>query len=556
MADFPRLFANRYRVLEEVARGGQSVVYRAWDTQCERQVALKTGLDVDAFEAERRVAGLSNPALAVVHEAAVDTGERFVAMEWISKPTLAEWNQVHADERLESKAVAIVRAVACALEFLHNQPDPIFHLDLKPSNIFVDDGSDVGVKLADFGLSLAGTRCVGTPAYLAPERFRRNEPQCASDLYALGCVFYELLAGSPPFGHERMWSEFEVLHRETAAVRPLGITDAAWGVLSRLLAKDPGQRFVCAADLVVALDEARDASPWPKVEPSAVLGAGVVGGATLFGLSMVVGEATSYGHELNWSFNYLVVAPLATSFCVRALQRVDQLAVSAGPNVRNRQLRFRRSFVVLWWVTLSLALLFSVVGHAQRELEHVPSWGREPLLSVPASAAEGVFSTVYVVFIFAVLAQLPNLVGLLGAKGRIGWHVLRLRREIAAATSLLVFGTWLAWIQEGAATRGVRWVEMFVGRGDGNLWDWLVEVPAPSPYGGPLPVSGMLVSFLGALACSRCSVEGEGWSTRFRWPLLFVLGGVVFVLVRPGATWAVLALVASYLGLKERDVNL
>ena len=230
------LVAGRYRLLEEIGRGGMATVHRALDKTLDRQVAVKLihpALCADrAFllrflETERRVARLSHPNLVTIFDAGSerDAGGRcFVVMEEITggslRSRLAKGRPLPVAE-----AVRVAGQIARALQYLH--ANDIVHGDVKPENVLIDERGDA--RLADFGVSHLGSepgaagigntvsasgggaggraanaaddrgRSGGTAAYLAPEQVEGHPPHACSDVYALGLVLYEMLAGVPAF---------------------------------------------------------------------------------------------------------------------------------------------------------------------------------------------------------------------------------------------------------------------------------------------------------------------------------------------------------------------
>ncbi|MFK7984638.1 MAG: serine/threonine-protein kinase [Sandaracinaceae bacterium] len=224
--------AGRYRIEAPIGSGGMGVVYRATQLPVDRAVALKLlrpGL-YDAptararFEREARVAtALDHPSAVTVYDFGEDDGRLFMAMELVEGPSLRE-------------VVRAVPSVARAIELTYQLADALFaahrvgltHRDLKPENVIVqraEDGAD-RVRVLDFGLAFlpegpAGrmTRegvVVGTPEYLSPEQARGGEVGPATDIYALGCVLHELIAGQAPF----VGADIDVLTKQMYAPPP------------------------------------------------------------------------------------------------------------------------------------------------------------------------------------------------------------------------------------------------------------------------------------------------------------------------------------------------
>ena len=204
----------RYRLVEELGRGGMGVVYRAEDRMLQREVAYKVvpenvlGVEVQPEQllAEARAAAkLSHPNIVQVFDAG-RLGERadagfFIVMELIRGPS---FERILKEQRLPVRAVVQAgRQVCAALAHAHSRR--IIHRDLKPSNLLL--GEDQRVKLSDFGLARAveasgvvATQPAGTPSYMAPEQIRGEHLSPSVDLYALGCVLFEMLCQQPVFG--------------------------------------------------------------------------------------------------------------------------------------------------------------------------------------------------------------------------------------------------------------------------------------------------------------------------------------------------------------------
>src|SRR5262245_30783292 len=206
----PRFVAG-YEILEEVGRGGMSVVYRARQTHPARDVALKVLLAGSHADAERRAsflaeadafARLRHPNIVPIHEVGEHDGLPFLALEYVEGGSLADrlsWVPLPPCE-----AAALVEQLARAVHFAHRNGG--IHRDLKPANILI--AADGTPKITDFGLAkqeqsgLTATGAVlGTPSYMAPEQAegKTREVGPAADVYALGAILYELLAGRPPF---------------------------------------------------------------------------------------------------------------------------------------------------------------------------------------------------------------------------------------------------------------------------------------------------------------------------------------------------------------------
>jgi serine/threonine protein kinase len=215
------LGGGRYRVVRILGEGGQKVVFHVEDTELHRQCALsliKTGeLDDRALDVLRREAQAMarlgrNPNLVTVFDIGEESGRPFIVCELVEGGDLRQTMKRSPNGLPLDQALSIARDLARALSQVHSVG--MVHRDVKPGNVWL--ASDGTAKLGDFGLVLATGRSgagaegtiVGTTAYMSPEQAEGKNVDRRSDLYGLGCVFFELLTGTPPFaeGDERSLS--------------------------------------------------------------------------------------------------------------------------------------------------------------------------------------------------------------------------------------------------------------------------------------------------------------------------------------------------------------
>jgi serine/threonine-protein kinase len=293
---------GRYRLVGPLARGGMAEVWEGFDDRLTRPVAVKVlhphlAADEGFLERFRReaiaAARLAHPNVVATFDTGEDDGVAFIVMELIRGRTLREVLDDNHGSLPAAYVVAVGIQIADALHHAHESG--IVHRDVKPANVLVCDGepgSPPQVKVADFGIARAATQdggdltqpgaLLGTAKYLSPEQVQGREPDARSDVYALGVVLYEALAGRPPFaGATEMATAMAHVHTEPPKPRQLraGIPRDVEQVVIRAMAKDPDDRYESAAALASALrgldlgDDAipavvRDPTPPAGVAPS------------------------------------------------------------------------------------------------------------------------------------------------------------------------------------------------------------------------------------------------------------------------------------------------
>lgn len=264
---------GKYQIIEKIGRGAMGEVYRAHDPVLNRDVAIKTistDMAPDAslrkrFEREAQSAAqLSHPNIITVYEFGQEQDVLFMAMELLQGQDLKHAIRQRVIRTTEQKLVAMEQT-ADALALAHAQD--IVHRDLKPGNIHVQPNGQI--KVMDFGLArLSGSEMtrtgmvMGTPNYMAPEQVRGEKADTRSDVFSLGCCFYELLCGRKPFDADSMHAVlFKVMQEAPVPLREK-VRDAPVvlvQVVEKCLAKDPALRFQNAGELREGLREVRQA---------------------------------------------------------------------------------------------------------------------------------------------------------------------------------------------------------------------------------------------------------------------------------------------------------
>lgn len=255
----PVLIDERFELHEKVARGGMGAVFRAFDQKTQQVVAVKVLREqveeaVDRFWQETRVLGEIEHAHVVryVFHGRMSSGEPYLAMEWLEGETLAarlERGPLSIDE-----TVQLARRVAGGLGAAHSRG--IVHRDVKPGNIFLENGQIARVKLLDFGiarhedtataLTITGT-LLGTPGYMAPEQAKGPCQQYDGrvDVFSLGCVLFECLTGRPAFQGTHVLARLaKLLMEDPPPVREIRaeVPEELDELITRMLSKDPDAR--------------------------------------------------------------------------------------------------------------------------------------------------------------------------------------------------------------------------------------------------------------------------------------------------------------------------
>lgn len=294
---FFREVCAHFEIQDLIGQGGMGLVYRAWDRALCRKVAIKILPDESApssddrerlLDEARAQARLSSPN--VVHVYYVGRVQHpdhqlsdcaFFAMELCEGGTLDD--VLARGGRLEAaRARELLAGVACGLR--DALAAGLVHRDIKPSNLLLDESGRV--RIADFGLarrlgergrvgSTYRGRFVGTPLYMAPERARGDAYDHRADMYSLGCTFYHLLSGRPPYDGRNV---VQILHGHLAQkARPLaevapGVPRALARIVERLMEKEPARRFASYDELLEALDDAARPSRTPPRSASLAFG--------------------------------------------------------------------------------------------------------------------------------------------------------------------------------------------------------------------------------------------------------------------------------------------
>jgi len=276
-------FGPRFRIEQLLGAGGMGKVYKAFDKELSRTVALKTLLPelvhdhllTQRFKQELLLASkISHRNILRIHDLGEVDGVKFISMAFIEGKDL---NQLLKEEQpfpLE-RSLKIARQLCEALDAAHSEG--VVHRDFKPQNVLV--GNNDQVYVSDFGLAtsletakMGMTRTgavMGTPRYMSPEQVEGKEVDSRCDLYALGLVLYEMVTGATPFSGESTWQlmyqRVQVMPKDVKVVNP-ALPDYVARVIMHCLERDPSNRYQSAKEILADLDAGR--SPTLTVAPS------------------------------------------------------------------------------------------------------------------------------------------------------------------------------------------------------------------------------------------------------------------------------------------------
>ena len=264
------LFDNRYRIIEEIGRGGMGLVFKAEDTELNITVALKiihpryssNPAFIERFKKETLTArSITHENVIRIHDLGEAENIKYISMEFIKGQDLGDLIQTSGQLTIKT-TINMLRQICEALKTAHKKG--IVHQDLKPSNIMIDSGGRLYIM--DFGLARSVYRAedfgrdviVGTPQYMSPEQVKGEKPDQRADIYSLGTILFEMLTGRKIFEAE---SREKVMrkHVEESPVPPSKLNPQIplflENIIARCLEKDPGKRFQDVEGILATLDK-------------------------------------------------------------------------------------------------------------------------------------------------------------------------------------------------------------------------------------------------------------------------------------------------------------
>jgi len=296
----PKLLAGRYRLDQLIATGGFAEVWRAFDEELQRIIAVKIPKPTvvgssESFLAEaRRVARLKHPAILPVYDIGLEGNDCFFVSEYVEGGSLAD--RLVKGPLSPDQACRWITSIAEALNYAH--ASGVIHRDVKPANILID--AHDRALLTDFGIAQSSMKTgefapsIGTLRYMAPEQLDAQSAVPQSDIYSLAVVLHEALAGKPPYSS----GEPNTLRREigTGATISRDIPQRLVPVLRKALNKDPGQRFGSAAEFAAALRRPLTTS-WRKAAVFTVTAALLLAALTWVGLGYGNTRPQTHRHD-------------------------------------------------------------------------------------------------------------------------------------------------------------------------------------------------------------------------------------------------------------------
>jgi len=251
---------DRYRLESSLGQGPSGTVYKAWDDEQNRYVAIKVAhKGKGCFVPEEHLAGnLVHPNIVTIYRVENVLDVSYVAMEYVNGPDL----RTFCEKELLLKPLKVVEIIIDTLKGLfHGHSKGFIHRNIKTSNIILNEN---GVpRITDFGISQASGRnrqmgFWGAPDYMSPEQLKGKPVTIQSDIFSLGCVLYEMLKGDKPFRADSQYAVIDRIMNHTPEPfdDKLPCREILEGIIARTLSKDPNARYQSCSDFAVDLSKA------------------------------------------------------------------------------------------------------------------------------------------------------------------------------------------------------------------------------------------------------------------------------------------------------------
>ncbi|HKP29962.1 MAG TPA: protein kinase [Gemmatimonadales bacterium] len=375
-----KALASRYRVERVLGEGGMATVYLAIDLKHNRKVALKVmrpelaaTLGSERFLREVEIAArLNHPNILPMHDSGEAEGLLYYVMPYIDGESLRDRIKREGQLPVE-EALRLAREVSEALAYAHSQG--VIHRDMKPANVLLSAGhalvADFGIARAMGGDAITHTGlAIGTPQYMSPEQAMGSPVDGRTDVYAVGAVLYEMLAGDPPFGGSNsqaiLTKSLTEPPRALSASRP-AVSPALNTLVQRALAKDPDGRFPDAKAFAEALqrgiDQARQSSGTIEVQSGVSAGLiwGLFAGASAIALMLAFLLVRSRGLP-SWTLAFALVLLAIGAAVLLATGRAEKRrAGGIEPRGLEKRLTYRNAAIggvlaMMLWALVSTTL--------------------------------------------------------------------------------------------------------------------------------------------------------------------------------------------------------
>jgi serine/threonine protein kinase/tetratricopeptide (TPR) repeat protein len=405
LRELQTLLGDRYHIEREIAHGGMATVYLARDAKHDREVALKVmhpeialALGRERFLREIRLtAKLSHPNILTVHDSGEAGDYLWYVMPFVEGETLRRHMENNGPLSVD-EAVRLSCEAAEAIGYAHSLG--VIHRDIKPENILLSRGHAV---IADFGIAraidaarddhlTATGSAIGTPTYMSPEQALAEEVDARSDVWALGCMMYEMLAGKPPFGtggREVLTRALTSRAESLKKTRP-DVPDEIERIVETAMARDKSVRFATATDLASALDGNRTGSRARSSGPRHISPAAIYGAIAVIMIAIVSTVVTLKESSGGSAATNIRRATMSTDTIARELyqQAEAQAARRTGDGWAKAIALYSQALARDSSFSLAWASLARTASFASARASGVPGISDDSLIAIASRASE------------------------------------------------------------------------------------------------------------------------------------------------------------------------